>query len=535
MNRAALLLLFIAFFTSMFASKGIVFVDLNANGLLDNKETGLADCLVSDGKTIVKTDANGAFELNTDQPFIFLILPDGYNARQWFVNSGEENVFFPLTECEQKECVFAVVNDIHYAKDADDFAEALKDRHMEYDADLYMDLLTTSLVKLQPSFVVALGDIGASIRDIDDEVGLDQLRIVRKYMESTGLDIYYAVGNHEVDKHDANPTWVYEVVFGPRYYSFNRDGVHFVVLDTHFVADGKFHYGIDTTQLQWLKMDLEYTRRDCPIVVFSHEPFYDLEDCENTRELADLLVNYNITAHISGHWHQMAVLNKYPYLEITCGAVCGGWWEGPSPTGDQFGYSLFILNRGSLCFGYFNLAEEPSIWFEFPLDGTLSDIVPLRVVTSEPIAKPKLSVDETELSVEPFIIRRKHWIEYLYHLNVSNLADGEHTVSFGNELIRKDKKIWVQNQSVRIEQIKDFCDSFEGRTVTITGAIPKAIWRSNVSFDDGSDIIMANLKGISPMCKIEPSTYYTITGIVRNVWNVADPLRIYLDEGIVQK
>jgi len=122
--------------------------------------------------------------------------------------------------------VFAVVNDIHYAKDADDFAEALKDRHMEYDADLYMDLLTTSLVKLQPSFVVALGDIGASIRDIDDEVGLDQLRIVRKYMESTGLDIYYAVGNHEVDKHDANPTWVYEVVFGPRYYSFNRDGVH---------------------------------------------------------------------------------------------------------------------------------------------------------------------------------------------------------------------------------------------------------------------------------------------------------------------
>jgi predicted phosphohydrolase len=519
----------------LFGFQGTVFIDENQNEIKEVDETVLKGVLVSDGREIVVTDNQGKYNLSTEEPFIFVIMPSGYSSDRWFFSTKSDTHNFPLNEVKNDNNFFAVVNDIHYAENEEEFSKALSDRWMEYDPNIYMEKLNNKLENIRPSFVIALGDIGASVRDIENEKGVEQLETVKKYLDIEGTDIYYAVGNHEVDKTDPNPTEVYQKVFGPRYYSFNRNGVHFIVLDLHEIIKNDFTYTIDEKQLKWLKAELKYVGKNTPIVVFSHEPICDIENTSNNEKLLELLTTSKINANISGHLHHMAILQKDPFPVITCGAVCGAWWEGPSPTGEEFGFTLFVLNRGVPHYGYFLLDKEPSIWFDLPLNGMLSGIINLRVITLKEYLSPSLFLDGIKLDNKPTKLRRGCWYEYLYRLNVSGLKDGEHLLAFGNEDMERSKSIWVSNQNVTIKQLKDYPEAFEGRSVNILNAKPKAVWGSNISFDDGTDLFMTKLSNLKLNFEINSSAYYHLNGIYRNCFRVADPLRIYLDEGVVQK
>ncbi|MFO7882599.1 MAG: metallophosphoesterase [Kosmotogaceae bacterium] len=535
MRKTLLVFLALLFSLVLFGFEGTVFIDENQNEVKETDEIVLEGVLVSDGKTIVETNNQGIYSLDTEEPFIFIIMPNGYRSEKWYLSTKSNRYDFPLIETNNDNDFFAVASDIHYAKNEEDFSEALNDRWMEYDPNIYIKKLKQKLENIKPSFVIALGDIGASIRDIENEKGVEQLETVKNYLDIEGADIYYAVGNHEVDKTDPNPTGVYQKVFGPRYYSFNRNEVHFIVLDLHEIINNDFTYTIDEKQLKWLEAELKYVDKRTPIVVFSHEPICDIENTPNNKKLMELLTTLKINAHISGHLHHMAVLQEEPFPVITCGAVCGAWWEGPSPTGEEFGYTLFTLDRGVPNYGYFLLDKEPSIWFDLPLEGMLSGIINLRVTTLKEYLSPSLFLDGIKLDNKPTILRRGCWYEYLYRLNVSGLKDGEHLIAFGNEDMEQSKRIWVSNQNVTIKQLKNYPEAFEGRNVNILNAKPKVVWGSNISFDDGTDLFMTKLSNLELTFEINRSRYYHLNGIYRNSFRVADPLRIYLDEGVVQK
>ncbi len=535
MRKPLLVFLILLFSLVLFCFEGTVFIDENQNEIKDNSEIVLNGVLVSDGITIVETDNQGSYNLDTEEPFVFIIIPDGYRTDKWYLSKKSNRYDFPLTETKNDNDYFAVASDIHYAKNEEDFAEALSDRWMEYDANIYLEKLKQKMESIKPSFVIALGDMGASIREIEDEKGVEQLETVKNYLDIEGSDIYYAVGNHEVDKTDPNPKAVYQKVFGPSYYSFNRNEVHFIVLDLHEIINNDFTYTIDDKQLKWLEADLKYVDNRTPIVVFSHEPICDIANTPNNKKLIELLATFKINANISGHLHHMAVLQDEPFPFITCGAVSGAWWEGPSPTGEEFGYTLFTLDRGIPHYGYFLLDKEPSIWFDLPLNGLLSGIINLRVTTLKEYLSPSLFLDGNKLDNKPTILRRGCWYEYLYQLNVSGLKDGEHLISFGNGDMEQSKSIWVSNRNVTIKQLKEFPEAFEGRNVNILNAKPKVFWGSNVSFDDGTDLFLVKLSNLELPFEINMSSYYHLNGIYRNSFRVADPLRIYLDEGVVQK
>ena len=58
---------------------GTVFNDRNGNGKQDTGESGLPGILVSNGKELVATDSNGAWELKVESEYaVFVVKPAGY-------------------------------------------------------------------------------------------------------------------------------------------------------------------------------------------------------------------------------------------------------------------------------------------------------------------------------------------------------------------------------------------------------------------------------------------------------------------------
>ncbi len=137
-----------------------------------------------------------------------------------------------------------------------------------------------------------------------------------------------------------------------RYYSFDRAGWHFVVLDsTHprEIESAMPYTGrLDEEQLAWLTADLAATPVATPVCIASHIPilcaceFFDGDlattgnwvvpgawmhiDAGRLREL--FLAHPNVRACLSGHAHQH---DRVDYLGVrySCdGAVSGNWWHG---------------------------------------------------------------------------------------------------------------------------------------------------------------------------------------------------------------
>jgi 3',5'-cyclic AMP phosphodiesterase CpdA len=103
---------------------------------------------------------------------------------------------------------------------------------------------------------------------------------------------------------------VYEENFGPRSYTFDHKGVHFVALDN--VSDPKGILGDE--QIDWLARDLEQRPKETPIVVFTHRPLFDLKSDwdwttgDGSRAIDVLHAHPHVTVfygHIHQEHHQM--------------------------------------------------------------------------------------------------------------------------------------------------------------------------------------------------------------------------------------
>ena len=95
---------------------------------------------------------------------------------------------------------------------------------------------------------------------------------------------YHAIGNHDLDRYSVDE-YVKGIHIPHRYYSFDKEGFHFVVLDGNNYSDGKeiHHYDhanygkyplsnhsyLDKEQMDWLAKDLAATK--LKTILFSHQ------------------------------------------------------------------------------------------------------------------------------------------------------------------------------------------------------------------------------------------------------------------------
>lgn len=174
------------------------------------------------------------------------------------------------------------------------------------------------------------------------------------------LPIVHCLGNHDVWGWKAkNPAISSEQLYGKqwamqefglssRYYSFDRAGWHFIVLDsTHFLPGG-YIAKLDDEQFEWLQDDLNKTPGTTPICVLSHIPimcfcaFFDGDNEESgdwkvpgawmhidARRIKDVFKQHsNIKLCLSGHIHLQDEIEYLGVKYLCNGAVSGNWWEG---------------------------------------------------------------------------------------------------------------------------------------------------------------------------------------------------------------
>ncbi len=156
---------------------------------------------------------------------------------------------------------FGIIADVHKDHDAD----------AEHRLTAFIDQACLD----KPNFIIQLGDMshGKGTREMMD---------IWKRFPGPG---YHVLGNHEMDYATKEEIIAIQQMPG-KYYSFDNNGVHFIVLDANYcLKDGIYtdyrHANyyipypnrdlINPKQVEWLARDLESTKLPC--IIFSHEAF----------------------------------------------------------------------------------------------------------------------------------------------------------------------------------------------------------------------------------------------------------------------
>ena len=160
----------------------------------------------------------------------------------------------------------------------------------------------------KPDMVIFTGDIASNSRNY---IHYMQHTIFEKKLWDNAE--YYPVrGNHE------STYWLYDAFFDlpndMSYYSFDRMGMHFIVLD---VIDESLH----TELITWLKDDLEKNKNK-NISVGLHYPLFTSGKYEpfNEPDLLELFDKYNVMFVFSAHVHsyERSIYKKTNYI-VTAG------------------------------------------------------------------------------------------------------------------------------------------------------------------------------------------------------------------------
>jgi len=136
---------------------------------------------------------------------------------------------------------------------------------------------------------------------------------------------YHVLGNHDMDvcsKETIMKLWGME----ERYYSFDRDGFHYIVMDRNFLrkADGtlldydRSNWGpvaspgrsfTDQAQLEWLKQDL--AKAQDPVIVFMHQPVFlsdFFQEIGNADDILKIFDEANLNASKNGKAARVAAV-----------------------------------------------------------------------------------------------------------------------------------------------------------------------------------------------------------------------------------
>jgi 3',5'-cyclic AMP phosphodiesterase CpdA len=174
----------------------------------------------------------------------------------------------------------------------------------------------------QPDFVFFGGDLAQLGRP-------DELELGRQILSEVKAPIRMMVGEHDW-YFDMGDKW--KDLFGPDHYSFDHNGVHFVVLNSvvekdFWTAKGytpeermaivsglddnrQSPFEVGERQRDWLRDDLRKVKKQTPIVVFSHSPLYKLYKpwnfwTDDAEEVQAILKPFETVSVIHGHTHQL--------------------------------------------------------------------------------------------------------------------------------------------------------------------------------------------------------------------------------------
>ena len=261
--------LFVLFEINAFSSTIIV------NGKVSCLGKAMQSIQITDGKTIVFSDRNGKFNIETssDAVYIYYTLPAGYDSP---IENGIP-VFFKKINPELKnqrinfELIKAVKSQTNHAFIlwADPQVLELEEFHQLEEVVKDVNKTIASFPDGIPIHTISAGD------NVFDK--LQFFDNYKKVISQIKVPFYQVIGNHDMDYNNRSNELSansFSEAFGPTHFSYNVGNVHYVVLKNVFYYGFSYRYigYIDENQLQWLEQDLQQVKHGSTVVVSLHIP-----------------------------------------------------------------------------------------------------------------------------------------------------------------------------------------------------------------------------------------------------------------------
>ncbi len=409
---------------------GIVYEDLNQNRKYDDGDRPLPGIRVSNGHTIVKTAADGRYQLPVDDDeIVFVIKPRGYRTPLSRYRLPE---FYYIHKPQgSPESKFAGVAPTGPLPASIDFPLYAQVEPAQFRAVLFGDPqprdqkevdfiahdVVQELIGTDASLGVTLGDIV-----FDD---LTVFEAINRTVALIGIPWYNVIGNHDINldaKHDRYSDETFERHYGPSYYSFDHGPVHFLVLDDieWIVPDdggkGKYRAGLGGEQMEFIRNDLALVPDEQLVVLMMHIPLTDVGD---RQELYRLIEKRPFCISISGHTHTHehrfitgddGWLGPQPHHHIVNVTVSGSWWSGapdergiPHTTmadGGPNGYSIISFDGTKYTLDYKAAGRQADYQMQIHAPDALAKAecsttpVYVNIFNGSPRSKVELQVDD---------------------------------------------------------------------------------------------------------------------------------------------
>jgi len=189
----------------------------------------------------------------------------------------------------------------------------ISDSHIGFDKAANSDVTATlqaAVAKIKaepepPAFVLHTGDL----THLSKPAEFDTLQQV---LSELSVPIFYVPGEHDVLDDDGK-SYLARFGQGTRgagWYSFDRQGVHFIGLVNvvNLKAGGLGSLGAE--QLAWLEQDVKQLKSSTPIVVFAHIPLWSVYPewgwgTDDSARALSYLKRFGCVSVLNGHIHQV--------------------------------------------------------------------------------------------------------------------------------------------------------------------------------------------------------------------------------------
>lgn len=225
------------------------------------------------------------------------------------------------------EFVFALVSDLHFGPEAH-FSGKLRKltAHAPALAKAFVERMNRDI---RPAMVVNLGD---DIEDESKEADRARYKACIDILRGVNAELVNVAGNHDLiylQPSDVLEIWGRDP--GEKLYSsFDRAGIHFIVL--HTIERKDFDVSVGEEQLEWLAEDLRKASGQ-PVIVLMHHSAADQDLRGNRwfeglphiclvrerRSIRKLLAGHaRVMAVFNGHlhWNQLSVIDGIPYITL---------------------------------------------------------------------------------------------------------------------------------------------------------------------------------------------------------------------------
>jgi len=251
---------------------------------------------------------------------------------------------------------FGIVTDCHYAD-----ADTVGTRYYRHSLDKLGECVE-AMNEHQVDFLVELGDFKDQDSPPVEQKTLSYLKAIESVFCKFGGPVYHVLGNHDQDSlsktqflANINNT---DIDAGRSYYSFDSNGVHFIVLDANYKSDGTDydHGNFDWTdanvppvELQWLRRDLAASRGTVIVMVHQLLDGAGSHYVNNAAEVRQILEQSGrILAVFQGHFHEGSYSRINGIHYYTLKAMV----EGPGPENNSYAIVEVLPDMSITVTGY---------------------------------------------------------------------------------------------------------------------------------------------------------------------------------------